>query len=80
MTNNITVLPAQPNGGMLEAKLSNLLPCVNYLFSVYAKRLFLIRGPGYCAVYPPSTRRDVPVTKDASSEAKNKIPCAISRG
>src|SRR5215471_16394292 len=36
------------------------------------------RSPSYCAVYPPSMTNSLPVTKDASSEARYSTPYAIS--
>src|SRR5712671_6788521 len=39
------------------------------------------RGPAhYCAVRPPSTTRPAPVMKPASSEARKRMPLAMSVG
>src|SRR5262249_19981655 len=38
------------------------------------------RSPSYCAVYPPSITNSLPVTNDASSEARYSTPYAISSG
>ena len=35
-------------------------------------------GQVYWALYPPSTKRSVPVIKDAASEARNKAALAMS--
>src|ERR1044072_2122958 len=42
--------------------------------------LQLVSSMDYCVVYPPSTIKCVPVMNDASSEARNKIGYATSRG
>ena len=48
--------------------------------SIFSILLTFFLLTAYCAVFPPSTNNKCPVTKDESSDARNRTALAISIG